>query len=133
MDSAWEKLVYIPLSKIWIVRNKSTSIKHLSSPYSLAQLHSFIPSPLRPPHQSSSGKDGKWELWSVHNISSLLLLPPHTFIQSWLDYPQAAEKFPSTMELLLLFRLWSYFCSFSLFLFQPQFSPWHFYPFLNMF
>lgn len=61
------------------MRNKKNPKQHQpQTPPSHAQLQSFIQDLSLPPPWVAQG-DGEWGLQSIHNSSSLPLLPPHTF------------------------------------------------------
>lgn len=128
-EPTWGKPIYCQLSKTWVARNKQTNIKPGPFlplfPGLISHLHPQLPCLLLLPR----AVQGRMGLWPVHKTSWLLVLP-HTFLHGWLDSPQAAGNIRSTMELLLLFRLWYSICSFSLFLFHPPLSPsMAFFPF----
>lgn len=64
------------------MRNKKNPKQHQpQTPPSHAQLQSFIQDLSLPPPWVAQG-DGEWGLQSIHNSSSLPLLPPHTFPHS---------------------------------------------------
>ena len=86
-----------------------------------AQHHSFISDPSTPaPIVAGAGG-----LRSVHGDFYLLLLPPHT---SLLQHgpSTSCRAYVSAMEHLLLLWPWSLPCCFSLSLFPPPLSIWHF-------
>lgn len=72
------KIDLIYCQYIWVVRNKDKNLKHLI-PNPLSSRLSFIPNFCILPPQAVFAEDGEWGLWTVHNSSSLLPLPPLTF------------------------------------------------------